>query len=174
MCYTPSIGELRAFSLSPTRSPQTRRTRQSCKDSSTTTPSRRRGFTPMRHLHTMGSADRTRRSSTASKSHVRGQAHVNGVESHWSMLNRGYIGTCPHFSEKHLPRYVDEFSGRHNVRPLDTDNSADHAGTEEGRQPSDLRDADRPARDPTTGNAVGRGYSQLIALRMRDAQYGHR
>ena len=55
------------------------------------------------------------------KEYVRGQAHVNGVESHWSMLKRGYIGTYHHFSKKHLSRYVDEFSGRHNLRPLDTD-----------------------------------------------------
>ena len=36
------------------------------------------------------------------------------------MLKRGYIGAYHHVSPKHLHRYVDEFSGRHNVRPLDT------------------------------------------------------
>ena len=36
------------------------------------------------------------------------------------MLKRGYTGTYHHISPKHLHRYVDEFSGRHNVRPLDT------------------------------------------------------
>ena len=51
---------------------------------------------------------------------VRDQAHTNGLESFWSMLKRGYTGTYHHISPKHLHRYVDEFSGRHNVRPLDT------------------------------------------------------
>ena len=52
--------------------------------------------------------------------YVRGKAHTNGVESFWSMLKRGYIGTYHHMSPQHLQRYVDEFSGRHNVRELDT------------------------------------------------------
>ena len=48
--------------------------------------------------------------------YVRGQAHVNGIESFWSMLKRGYHGTYHHMSAKHLDRYVTEFSGRHNDR----------------------------------------------------------
>ena len=51
---------------------------------------------------------------------VRGQAHTNGMESFWSLLKRGYQGTYHYMSEKHLQRYVNEFSGRHNVRDLDT------------------------------------------------------
>ena len=52
--------------------------------------------------------------------YVNEQAHVNGVESFWSMLKRGYHGTYHHVSPKHLQRYVDEFAGRHNVREWDT------------------------------------------------------
>ena len=52
--------------------------------------------------------------------YVRGQAHTNGMESFWATMKRGYEGTYHHFSEKHLGRYVDEFSGRHNIRPRDT------------------------------------------------------
>ncbi len=52
--------------------------------------------------------------------YVRGQAHTNGIESFWSMLKRGYYGTYHRMSPKHLDRYVSEFSGRHNQRPLDT------------------------------------------------------
>lgn len=52
--------------------------------------------------------------------YVRGQAHVNGLESFWALMKRGYQGTFHHMSEKHLSRYVDEFSGRHNLRELDT------------------------------------------------------
>ena len=52
--------------------------------------------------------------------YVRGQAHTNGIESFWSMLKRGYYGTYHRMSPKHLDRYVGEFAGRHNARPLDT------------------------------------------------------
>ena len=52
--------------------------------------------------------------------YVKGQAHTNGIESHWSMLKRGHDGTYHHLSLKHLGRYISEFSGRHNDRPLDT------------------------------------------------------
>ena len=51
---------------------------------------------------------------------VDGQAHVNGLESFWAQLKRGYHGTFHHLSEKHLDRYVREFAARHNARPLDT------------------------------------------------------
>lgn len=54
------------------------------------------------------------------KEYVRGQVHTNGVESFWSMLKRGYIGTYHKMSPKHLNRYVKEFEGRHNVREADT------------------------------------------------------
>ncbi len=52
--------------------------------------------------------------------YVREQAHVNGIESFWAVLKRGYTGTFHHFSEKHLDRYALEFAGRHNIRDLDT------------------------------------------------------
>ena len=47
-------------------------------------------------------------------------AGTQGIESFWSLLKRGYHGTYHHLSEKHLPRYVSEFAGRHNIRDLDT------------------------------------------------------
>ena len=52
--------------------------------------------------------------------YVNGMAHTNGIESFWSMLKRGYHGTYHHMSEKHLQRYVTEFSGRHNDRECHT------------------------------------------------------
>ena len=52
--------------------------------------------------------------------YVRGMAHTNGMESHWAALKRGYEGVYHQMSTKHLHRYVTEFEGRHNRRPLDT------------------------------------------------------
>ena len=52
--------------------------------------------------------------------YVREQTHVNGVESFWAGLKRGYVGTFHKVSHKHLDRYVREFAGRHNARPRDT------------------------------------------------------
>ena len=52
--------------------------------------------------------------------YVRGPIHTNGVESFWSMLKRAHMGTFHRLSPKHLPKYVGEFVGRHNMRELDT------------------------------------------------------
>lgn len=66
--------------------------------------------------------------------YVNGQAHINGVESFWAMLKRGYHGTFHHVSEKHLQRYVNEFAGRHNIRPKDTEDQLEHTARQmEGR-----------------------------------------
>ena len=52
--------------------------------------------------------------------YIKGKAHTNGVESFWSMLKRGHAGVYHKMSPKHLQRYIDEYVGRHNVRPLST------------------------------------------------------
>ena len=52
--------------------------------------------------------------------YVAEMAHTNGIESFWAALKRGYHGTYHRISRAHLGRYVNEFSGRHNERPLDT------------------------------------------------------
>jgi transposase-like protein len=52
--------------------------------------------------------------------HVNGMAHMNGIESFWAMLKRGYKGTYHQMSAKHISRYVTEFAGRQNVRGPDT------------------------------------------------------
>ena len=52
--------------------------------------------------------------------YVKDKAHTQGIESFWALLKRGYYGTYHRMSAKHLQRYVDEFSGRHNIRSLDT------------------------------------------------------
>ena len=45
---------------------------------------------------------------------------TNGMESFWSMLKRGHVGTFHKISPKHMDRYVQEFAGRHNDRDADT------------------------------------------------------
>ena len=52
--------------------------------------------------------------------YVKGQAGINGMESFWSLLKRGYVGVFHRMSPAHLHRYVAEFEGRHNSRGRDT------------------------------------------------------
>lgn len=48
--------------------------------------------------------------------YVSGMVHINGVESFWALLKRGYHETHHYMSKKHLHRHVSEFLGRHGVR----------------------------------------------------------
>ena len=52
--------------------------------------------------------------------YVRGRVHINGIESFWAPIKRGYKGVYHKWSAKHLHRYVAEFAGRQNARKLDT------------------------------------------------------
>jgi len=53
--------------------------------------------------------------------YVRDMAHTNGVESFWATMKRGHKGVYHSMSPKHLQRYVNEFSSRHNIRCDDTE-----------------------------------------------------
>jgi transposase-like protein len=50
----------------------------------------------------------------SAKQFVDGMAHTNGIESVWALLKRGFYGVYHNFSEKHLQRYVNEFTYRLN------------------------------------------------------------
>lgn len=45
---------------------------------------------------------------------MRVEVHTNTVESYFSLLKRGVMGSFHHVSKKHLHRYCDEFSHRWN------------------------------------------------------------
>lgn len=48
--------------------------------------------------------------------YVRGEVHTNSIESFWSLLKRGVVGTYHNVSKKYLPFYLNEFSYRFNNR----------------------------------------------------------
>jgi len=51
--------------------------------------------------------------------YARGDVTTNSVEGFFALLKRGIYGTFHSVSKKHLHRYVDEFTFRHNTRELD-------------------------------------------------------
>jgi len=66
-----------------------------------------------------GIADADTRHETVNHSEeewVRGDVHTNTVESVWSLLKRGVIGTYHQLSMKHLDAYLDELEHRFNNR----------------------------------------------------------
>jgi len=50
------------------------------------------------------------------KIYVDGDVHTNTVESAFSLLKRGVIGTCHKISAKHIPAYLEEMEFRFNRR----------------------------------------------------------
>ncbi len=50
------------------------------------------------------------------REYVRGNVHTNNLDSFWSLLKRGIVGTYHKVSKDYLPLYLAEFSFRHNNR----------------------------------------------------------
>jgi transposase-like protein len=51
--------------------------------------------------------------------YVVGLTHTNSIENFWSLFKRGLVGQFHKVSEKHLDRYLDEFTYRFNGREDD-------------------------------------------------------
>ena len=47
---------------------------------------------------------------------AQGETHTNSMEGYWSNLKKFIRGTHTFVSPKHLPKYLGEFSFRHNHR----------------------------------------------------------
>jgi transposase-like protein len=75
-----------------------------------------KGYTHLTVNHTVGE-------------YVRDQAHTNGIESFWALLKRGHYGVFHYMSAKHLHRYINEFSNRHNTASYGTMQFIDHTLT---------------------------------------------
>ncbi len=52
----------------------------------------------------------------AAGEYVRGEVHTQNIESFWSLLKRGVVGTYHNVSTKYLPLCLNEFSFRFNKR----------------------------------------------------------
>ncbi len=50
--------------------------------------------------------------------YVRDDVHTQNVDGYWSLLRRGVYGVFHHFSEGHLPQYLNEFEYRFNRRKM--------------------------------------------------------
>lgn len=48
--------------------------------------------------------------------YVRGDVHTNSAEGFFGVFKKGMTGVYQHCAEKHLHRYLDEYSFRHNTR----------------------------------------------------------
>lgn len=47
---------------------------------------------------------------------VNGVCHTNTIENFWSLFKRGIVGQYHQVSDKHIDKYLDEFTFRHNNR----------------------------------------------------------
>lgn len=48
--------------------------------------------------------------------YVRGNYHTNTLEGFWSLVRRGFYGIYHSISDKHITKYLDEFSFRYDLR----------------------------------------------------------
>ncbi len=59
--------------------------------------------------------------------YVRRGIHTNSIESFWSTVKRAYIGVFHFWSDKHLHRYINEFSKKASLTKDFIDHVCDNA-----------------------------------------------
>ena len=82
--------------------------------------------------------------------------HSNTVESVFSLIKRGVMGTFHSVSKKHLPNYLNEFEFRYNTRKLDDGQRVTRAISSCGRQATHIpRVGGQPAVSSGAAAAAG-------------------
>jgi transposase-like protein len=69
-----------------------------------------RGYTDLKHFYPHKTVVHS------AGEYVRGNVHTQNIESFWSLIKRGVVGTYHHVSKDYLPLYLNEFSWRFNNR----------------------------------------------------------
>ena len=64
------------------------------------------------HYHTLDKRFDHTSLHHATNQYVKNGLSTNGIESVWALIKRGYKGVYHHWSKKHLPRYLNEFTFR--------------------------------------------------------------
>jgi len=64
------------------------------------------------HYHTMDKRFRHALLHHATNQYIKNGFSTNDMESVWALMKRGYKGVYYHWSKKHLPRYLSEFTFR--------------------------------------------------------------
>lgn len=52
--------------------------------------------------------------------YVNGEIHTNTIEGFWAIVKRGIVGQFHKVSVRYLPKYLDEFTYRYNMRKMDS------------------------------------------------------
>ena len=74
-------------------------------------------YHPLAHIFRLGGHD-TVKHSEREYARFGSDVHSNTVESVFSLIKRGVMGTFHSISRKHLPNYLNEFEFRHNTRKM--------------------------------------------------------
>ncbi len=52
--------------------------------------------------------------------YANGEIHTNTIEGFWAIVKRGIVGQFHKVSVRYLPKYLDEFTYRYNMRKMDS------------------------------------------------------
>ena len=96
--------------------------------------------------------------------YVRGEVDINGMESFWSLLKRGYVGTFHRMSPEHVHRYLPSSSGATTSGTSDTIDQMSAIVRGHGGPAAPLRGPHRPPpRAPRPGRPeIGRANGDRI------------